>query len=392
MPRRILAAMFDSSSPRVLDLFCGAGGLSEGFRQAGFSIVGGIDFDEACVRTFARNHPSALPIRADIADVGPEVLAEVGPVEVLVGGPSCQGFSTHGKRMETDPRNQLFREYLRVAEYVMPKWIVMENVKGMLTSGNGKFLVQITDGLRRLGYSVDARVLMAANYGVPQLRERVIVVASLEHDVVFPEATHDCDRYITVAEAISDLPSLGFGGGEVGPVPYGSRARSAYQRAMRHRSRRLTLHAAKPVSAHALSLIRHIEQGRGVRSLPDHLLPDRFKKMRKISNGALRKDCTTLYHRLRWDKPSYTITTYFRNPSSGPFVHPVDHRALSPREAARLQSFPDHYEFESPGIPRQIGNAVPPLMARAIAMAIRREDESLAVNDGATEPHALTMA
>jgi DNA (cytosine-5)-methyltransferase 1 len=371
--------MSDPSSPRVLDLFCGAGGLSEGFRQAGFTIVGGIDFDEACVRTFARNHPSALAVRADIADVGPQLLDEIGPVDVLVGGPSCQGFSTHGKRQETDPRNQLFREYLRIAEYVMPKWIVMENVKGMLTFGKGKFLRQITDGLRRLGYSVDARVLLAADYGVPQLRERVIVIASLEHDVVFPEVTHDRDGYVTVAEAIGDLPSLGTGGGEAGPVSYGSRSRSAYQREMRRQSRRLTLHKAKPVSDLALSLIRHIEQGHGVRSLPDHLLPDRFKKMRTISNGALRKDCTTLYYRLAWDQPAYTITTYFRNPSSGPFVHPADDRALSPREAARLQSFPDHYEFEAPGIPRQIGNAVPPLLARAIAEALQREDSSLVV-------------
>jgi DNA (cytosine-5)-methyltransferase 1 len=384
----------DQTGLRVLDLFCGAGGLSEGFRQAGYRIVGGIDIDRSSVLTFGRNHPSATVVEANISDVGGSQLAAIGHVDILVGGPSCQGFSTHGKRDQDDPRNRLFEEYLRIAEIVRPRWIVMENVRGMLTYENGKFLDLITSGLRRLGYAVDTRVLLAAAYGVPQLRERVIVMASRDFGTFqFPPAMLAEGEFVTVRDAISDLPRLGTGGGSRDLVPYPVAAQSAYQDYVRRDAEGFTEHHAKPVSHHALSLIKHISPGNGVRSLPPDLLPDRFKRMRTVSSGKLRNDCTTLYHRLDWDRPAYTITTYFRNPSSGPFVHPEDDRALTPREAARIQSFPDAYEFVGPGIPRLIGNAVPPLLGRAIAESIRWQERGVRrqlANEQLALPHVTT--
>jgi len=169
----------------------------------------------------------------------------------------------------------------------------------------------------------------------------------------------------TVRDAIGDLPRLGDEHLDQ-PIAYASEPFTEYQRLMRADAKLVTWHTARRVSAHAMNLIRQIDEGRGLRSLPTEKLPKRFRRMRTISNGALRRDCTTLYHRLAWDRPAYTITCYFRNVSAGPFVHPEDNRALTCREAARLQSFPDEFEFCGAAVPRQIGNAVPPLLAEAV--------------------------
>lgn len=167
--------------------------------------------------------------------------------------------------------------------------------------------------------------------------------------------------HLTVGEALEDLPP-GFGT----ESDYISNARTALQKYLRGNSKVLNLHIARPLSEQANSIAKHVKEGYGLRSVPAEFLPDRFKKMRTIGSGELRKDCTTLYHRLSRDKPSYTITTNFRNIASGPFLHPTEDRSITPREAARLMTFPDDYHFSGTGIPRQIGNAVPPLMAKAV--------------------------
>lgn len=386
-----------SDKPQVFNIFCGAGGLSEGFRQAGYNIIGGLDFNRHAIATFSLNHPNAKAICADIRDVKSEQLTNLGSIDVLAGGPSCQGYSTHGKRIIDDPRNFLFREFVRIARDVQPSWIVFENVKGMLHFNKGMFRKQIHEAFEELGYKIESELILAANFGVPQLRERVIFIATRTGaPILFPKETHGPGRpkpLVTVYEAIGDLPSLGIGG-VLPESDYPSPPLSEYQKLMRQNSDKITLHEAKPVSPHALSIISRIPQGKGIRHLPEEELPERFRKMRTISNGKLRKDCTTLYHRLSWDKPSYTITCYFRNVSAGSFTHPVDNRALSYREAARLQSFPDHYKFSPSEIPRQIGNAVPPLLAKALAEAVltAMNYETVTVNSAAVRQSARQMA
>lgn len=363
-----------ANPPRVLDLFCGAGGLAEGFRQAGFEIAGGLDNDPIALTTFERNHPNAMTFLGDIRNVSSEVISEVGPIDVLVGGPSCQGFSTHGKRIAEDPRNFLFREFIRVVRDFLPPWVVIENVKGLLWYDKGAFRQRIHEALEELGYDVRSGLHLAADFGVPQRRERIIFVATNTGcDIPFPRPTHGPmtdQAWLSVRDAVGDLPSLGLGGRYEGIYP--EPALSEYQSAMRRNCEFLTMHEATPISDRALAIVRRIPQGKGIRHLSEDELPDRFQRMRTISNGKLRRDCTTLYHRLAWDLPSYTITCYFRNVSSGPFVHPEDDRALSFREAARLQSFADDYIFDRRALARQIGNAVPPLMAKSVADAILR--------------------
>lgn len=349
--------------------------------MAGFDVVAGVDFDPAARATFQANHPDARTSGLDIRELRKADFLELcsgSRPDVVIGGPSCQGFSTHGKRDPEDPRNFLFREFLRVVAELRPTVAVMENVKGLLTYGNGAFRDYILRGFGRLGYRTDSRVLLAADYGVPQLRQRLFFVARREgaSSFSFPEPTHFAAdglsfgrQHVSVADAISDLPALGRGGGAASTL-YPTEAQTEFQRWARKGSRELTLHFGKPVSANALSIIRRIRPGNGIRSIPPAELPRRFRVMRTISTGALRRDCTTLYYRIHPDRPAYTITCYFRNVSAGPFVHPKENRALTPREAARLQSFPDRYAFVGGNVARQIGNAVPPLLARAVAGSV----------------------
>jgi DNA (cytosine-5)-methyltransferase 1 len=262
-----------------------------------------------------------------------------------------------------------------------PEWVVMENVKGLLTYDNGRYRDEIHASLLAAGYRVESRLLRAVDYGVPQFRERLFFIATRTGlPISFPAPTHcppdvapllGLSPYVTVQDALSDLPAIG---DEGEAFEYDSPPRNDFQRFVRRRARKtLSLHRARRVSDLAMSIIRRVPEGKGLRSIPPGDLPDRFRRMRTIRNGQLRRDCTTLYYRLAWDRPAYTITCYFTNVSSGPFVHPNQNRALTPREAARLQSFPDRYEFFDKNVQRQVGNAVPPLLARAVALEVARK-------------------
>ena len=364
-----------ASRPVVIDLFCGAGGLSEGLTQAGFDVRVGLDFDPHALATFSTNHPNAQAICADIARVkGSDLIVAAGTdeIDLVTGGPSCQGFSTHGKRIEEDQRNFLFREFVRVVKEVKPKFFLMENVKGLLVYSKGHFKNLIEESFSRIGYRVVSATLCAADYGVPQMRHRVVFIGTrLDCELSFPAPMFGADSlllpaYRTVAEALSDLPLIGddYARRDWG---YSSRPLNPFQKYARSQAgKSVALHHSKPLSEQAARLAKFIRQGQGLRSVPVRYLPQRFKKMRRISTGALRKDCTTLYYRLDPNKPAYTITCNYRNVASGPFMHPDEDRSLSHREAARLMSYPDNYIFLGSGIPRQIGNSVPPLMAAAI--------------------------
>ncbi len=412
--------------PSVIELFCGAGGTSFGFSRAGFDVRLGLDIDSRAISTFRKNHQSAVGLHDSVENVsGRQLLDAAGleEVEVLIGGPSCQGYSTIGPRLEDDPRNFLFTHYLRLVSELRPRWILFENVRGMKFHGGGKFFKQLCNELRKLGYRIAHSVLNAANYGVPQRRERLFVIGTLDNcDPTLPPRSHEdprctlCSRpdksnrlpgrpfprnglfggqacprcsgsgleplehrggptWISVWEAIGDLPVLSEEEGTDSFVPYPIPPFSEYQRAMRLGARGYNLHKARPVSKYALSVIEMISEGKGIRSVPSEKLPSRFRIMRKVSSGTLRQDCTTLYHRLSRELPSYTITCSFTNVASGAFAHPLANRAITIREAARLQSFPDRFEFVGPGLKNQIGNAVPPLLAEHIGSHIRIQME-----------------
>lgn len=383
------APIGNQAAPVAIDLFCGAGGLSNGLMRAGFNVVLGLDFDRHALKTFAANHPGAKAVEADIQEVtGADLLRQAGVsrVDLLAGGPSCQGFSTHGKRLEDDPRNFLYKEFLRIVEELQPATVIMENVKGLIISGKGKFKREVVESFESLGYKVDGHVVRAVDYGVPQRRERVIFMASrLGESIDFPAPTHgphdslavkagQLKPYVTVQEAIGDLPKIGTES-YVEPLPLDEQSESDYQSTLRDGSGQVWNHVAKPVSELAMSVISQVAPGQGLRSVPVDKLPERFHKMRRIANGQLRRDCTTLYYRLSLDEPAYTITCNFKNVSSGAFTHPLENRAITAREAARLQSFPDSFIFLGSGIPRQIGNAVPPLLGERMGSAIRKHLE-----------------
>lgn len=367
--------MSDGSSPIVIDLFCGAGGLSEGLAQAGFRPVVGVDFDAHAAATYRHNHLGVPVVEDDVETVTGEALmklARTREVDLIAGGPSCQGFSTHGKRMQDDPRNFLFKHFVRLVDEISPKMFLMENVRGMLTYNKGAFRRQIEAAFDEIGYRTKFTQVLAADYGVPQLRHRILFIGTRDDDIElsFPEPTHGVEyglkAHITVREALSDLPLIGTDY-KASHRPYAGQPKGAYQAYCRSGADdAVTLHVGRALSSQAGQLARHIGQGEGLRAVPVDALPARFKRMRTISNGQLRRDCTTLYHRLDPDRPSYTITCNYKNVASGPFLHPWEDRAISHREAARLMSFPDRYEFIGASFPRQIGNAVPPLLAKAI--------------------------
>ena len=372
----------DGSGPVVIDLFCGAGGLSEGLRQAGFKPRVGVDFDKHAVATYRHNHPGVPVIEGDIANVtGEELfrLAGTRDIDLIAGGPSCQGFSTHGKRIQDDPRNFLFKHFVRLVDEVRPKMFLMENVRGMLTYAKGEFRKQIEVAFAEIGYRTDFKQVLAAEFGVPQMRHRILFLGTRVDNIElsFPAPTHGdkgegLKPYVTLSEAVSDLPLMGqdyisakreYACPPQGPYQVYARLGAPLE---------VTMHVGRPLSPQAASLAAHIGQGQGLRSAPVDVLPERFKKMRTIANGQLRRDCTTLYYRLDPNKPSYTITCNYKNVASGPFLHPYENRAISHREAARCQSFPDHYQFLGSSFPRQIGNAVPPLLAKAIGVHLMK--------------------
>ncbi|RWB44795.1 MAG: DNA cytosine methyltransferase [Mesorhizobium sp.] len=369
-----------SRAPIVIDLFCGAGGLSTGLRQAGMDPRVAVDFDSNAIATYKANHPEAETILGDVSQVSGEQLKRLAgsdDIDLIAGGPSCQGFSTHGKRIQDDPRNFLFKHFVRLVDEVRPKMFLMENVRGMLTYGKGYFKKQIEEAFEEIGYRTAFAQVCAADYGVPQLRHRVLFIGTrVDHiELSFPKPTHGdrklgLKQYLTVADALGDLPLMK-GNFKQEVRSYVSPPQNEFQHyARKGHGNALTMHVSNKLSDQAQRIADFVRQGQGLRSVPPERLPDRFKKMRTIGNGALRRDCTTLYYRLDPQRPSYTITCYYRNVASGPFLHPWEDRSLSHREAARLMSFPDYYRFEGSNFTRQIGNAVPVLMAKAIGLEI----------------------
>ena len=344
----------------ILDLFCGAGGFSYGMhRNPHFKTVVALDFNDKAANTFKMNMPDTEVITGDITDADTKntiIQKSIDKkVNMIIGGPPCQGFSMKGKKLGlNDPRNYLFLEYLRIVEAISPEVFIIENVKSLLSTAGGWFKDEILSYVRKLGYEVDYGILNAKNFGVPQGRERAIFICSKKKGVYLPVGN---DKIVTVRDAISDLAYLNSGEGAF-ELEYTTEAVTDYQREMRKGSSKLYNHKASNHSEVAISKLKMIPPEKGKEYLPDDLLG--------------KQKFNTTWGRLTWDAVSPTIDTRFDTPSNGTNSHPVLHRAITPREAARLQSFDDRFVFYGSKfyIRNQIGNAVPPLMAEAIANAI----------------------
>lgn len=389
-----------TSGLTVLDLFCGAGGLSFGLELTSrFQTIAALDLLPDRVATFRHNHPHATVIAGDIRDFSTKYIAELPTLpDVVIGGPPCQGFSSirpFRTLTEGDKRNTLIEDFLVALSLLKPRWFVFENVVGVLTHHRGALLQSLLDGFRSCGYQVSWRVLNAALYGVPQNRERLVIVgnrvaatfvwpkplyrthyrsmAGKRPEVIqsLPLFSQDLPDAITVMQAIADLPPLNAGHAAEG---YCQPPKNDYQAWARQQAQNLTLHDATRHSTRMLEIIRHA--GPNVQSIPADLITSGF---------------SSCYSRLDPDKPSTTLTVNFVHPASNRCIHPTQDRALTPREGARIQSFPDSFTFRGTRaqVVKQIGNAVPPLLAKAVGEAIASADTHAKVAYGDSRPSTL---
>lgn len=347
----------------VVDLFAGVGGMSEGFRMAGNNIVFAVEFDKEIAQSYSKNHIGTDVYDSDICNLDVKELHSKYPsVDIIVGGPPCQGFSQKGKRLSLDdPRNYLFQQFVRFVEEFKPKYFVVENVPNIITTANGYFKNQIITAFETLGYSVSVGILDAKDFGVPQDRRRAVFIGYYGRDKV--DLPKPSGKSTTIKDAIYDLPFIGSGEGSEA-AEYDKSPQSDYQVAMRGDSTTLHNHVATSHSKIALERLSLIPKGAGKEVLPKE------HRTKSIYSGT--------WCRLLEDGIARTITTRFDTPSSGMFTHPVLNRCLTVREAARIQSFPDSFIFygKKTSQMKQVGNAVPPLLAKAIAITINKFDKT----------------
>ncbi len=367
------------TSMNVIDLFAGVGGLSTGFRKAGFNIVLANEIDESIADSYKKNHQETIMINDDIKNIIPELDKIKTKIDVIIGGPPCQGFSMAGARIREnkaerfldDPRNYLFRNYFQVVQKVEPKFFIMENVPGMLSMKDGRIIEEIeklfsdASNFKHGRYYIFKKVLNAADYGVPQERHRLIIIGS-KFNVDFETILEKVRKRMaesgeivphTIYDAISDLNFLSSGEGEF-KQKYRLQPMTDYQRDRRKNSTDLYNHVATKHSPTAVDRISRLPQGGRRLDLAEG------QRIKSVHSGA--------YGRMRWDELAKTIITRFDTPSSGVYIHPEQNRTLTPREAARIQSFDDDYIFYGgkSSIIKQIGNAVPPLLAYYLANVI----------------------
>ncbi|SDE13393.1 DNA cytosine methyltransferase [Aquimonas voraii] len=422
-----------------IDLFAGAGGLSQGLRMAGFECLWANEFDKYAAETFSENFPAAVVDSTDIREISPADVRQslgigVGELAVVVGGPPCQGFSTYGKRDEFDPRNQLYRNFFSFIDEFRPHCFVMENVVGMLSMNNGEVIADVLRIASSLGYDVNVHNVRAENFGVPQRRRRVFVIGSLKGgapsfiEPQYEEPSTSTSRVLdlfgqvgklkparTVRDAISDLALVDpFAPADTEKsVAYPCAPLSEYQSLMRGDASEVPNHSAKRmlgVRRLRLALMRPGDYGKQLRErirgdgLPYAAIDEilfghgsardlegcrkqdvavEMKLREMLHEGKHELDevlsfidhggFANKYRRLAWDEPSHTLVAHMARDCSD-FVHPELDRFVSVREAARLQSFPDN--FRLPGSQfqqfKQLGNAVPPLLGKAVGDAVVR--------------------
>ena len=338
-----------------IDLFAGGGGMTLGARLAGVDVRAAVENHPSACLTYQANHPNATMLASDIAVVKTIDIGERDQPLVLFGGPPCQGFSTSNQRTRhaKNPKNWLFREFLRMVEILRPEWVVFENVAGILQTDSGRFAESFRQQLKDMGYKVAYDVLNAADFGCPQRRSRYIVIAALNGEPKLPKAPADTAPP-TLWEAIGDLPEL-LNGAMEDILEYRSAPLSDYAKALRSDREKCTGNLVSRNADTIVARYAHIPQGGNWRDVPG-MMRDPVTDRRRYHSG--------IYRRLMKDAPSVVIGNFRKNM----LIHPTQDRGLSVREAARLQSFPDHYWFcGSIGFQQQqVGNAVPPILAKAV--------------------------
>lgn len=360
-------------SVNVIDLFAGCGGLSLGFIKAGYTVKKAVEFDPVIAHTYMMNHPDVQMIVDDIKNIDNSGTFTYGDADVIIGGPPCQGFSMAGARIRNgfidDPRNYLFKHYFNVVKSVKPKIFVMENVKGMLTMQGGKIFNEIQaifsdpELLNGEPYNIFHKVVVATEFGIPQKRERLIILGTtlpnINFDAVweltYSQINEEFPTYfdaVSVRDAISNLPPVSNNGIITTPVPT-----TTYQQQLASDQKMIYNHTKSNHSPVAVRRMMQVKSGENFSVLNENI--------RSVHSGA--------YGRLCWDEQAPTITTRFDTPAGGRFIHPIENRTLSPREAARIQSFPDDFIFygDKRSISRQIGNAVPPKISYFLARLVK---------------------
>lgn len=355
---------------KVIDLFCGCGGLSKGFSLAGYDIVGGVDFNQAAIKTFNNNFENAKGICCDLSTMNEDqIISEfnnINDIDVIIGGPPCQGFSS-ANRYKTegeDPRNKLFFEFVKFVDMAQPKVVLIENVRGIVTSNNGYAKDRIYEIFESRGYTVNHRILNAVDYGIPQSRQRnFFVMIKGRHKFDF-DKLKKIEKVITVEEAIGELYNYESNMTN-DSIKLKIKPNSEYRRYLRSKDNIIFNHEVRYPSEKVQHRISFVPQGGNWRDVPEDLWPTNRKNRH-----------SSAYKRLAINQPSCTIDTG-NNHSN--YFHPLYNRIPTVREAARLQSFPDDFVFIGNRSEqyRQVGNAVPPLLAKILAEEIRKvfEDE-----------------
>lgn len=348
-----------TKKPTVIDMFSGCGGLSRGFMDADYEVLLGIDHDEIALTTFKHNHGDAITLHGNLfkeetlQDM--KSLITTQKVDVIIGGPPCQGFSLAGTRQENDARNTLFQSMVEAVKLFQPKAFVLENVPGLATLYEGKAKTAILEQFGALGYTINFQVLYAPDYGVPQIRKRIFFVGLKNgNQFSFPEPILTPEKYIGCEQAIADLPSLENDLGKE-RMEYSTPPLSKYQEYMRKNSSVLLNHVGTAHTDLVKSVISMVPEGGNHKDLPPG-----------VGDSRKFNEAWTRYHS---KKPSKTIDTGHRN-----HFHYKWHRVPTVRENARLQSFPDDFEFFGNKTQqyRQVGNAVPPLLGFHLAKALKK--------------------
>ena len=345
---------------KVADLFAGVGGLSQGFISKGFEVIFAIEYDKEIAKSYKLNHKKTTVYNDDISKIDLEELKASHPeIDVVVGGPPCQGFSQKGKRLSiNDERNYYFRKFIEAVKVFKPTYFVLENVSNILTTANGFFKEEIINGFEELGYKVNAKTLNASDFGIPQNRKRAFFIGSLKNSVIeFPSLKN---TKTTIKEAIYDLPFIESGEGE-DFFEYKKKPISEYQKKLRKGSKGVFNHKSTNHSKIAIERLKLIPKGKGKEVLPPE------HRTKSIYSGT--------WSRLLENDIAATITTRFDTPSSGLFTHSILNRCLTVREAARIQSFSDSFIFygSKTSQMKQVGNAVPPMLAAEIASVILKD-------------------
>jgi DNA (cytosine-5)-methyltransferase 1 len=345
-----------------IELFAGAGGMSLGAKWAGVDVQVAVELKRAACETYEKNHSKTKLISGDIRNVTRIDLKSHAKQTVVFGGPPCQGFSTSNQRTRNrdNEKNWLFLEFLRIIGLIKPEWIVFENVAGIVHTDGGYFVRRFEKQLIRSGYRISSALLNAVDFGVPQRRTRFFLVGARDQDPPDLTAIANPKSAVTVSQAIGDLPTLK-NGSSADIRSYRSEPKSPYAASLRNGTQQCSGHIVTRNAEHIVARYPFIPQGGNWEDIPRRMMDSYFDRTR----------CHTgIYRRLVADQPSVVLGNFRKNM----LIHPTQNRGLSVREAARLQSFPDDYEFcGSIGLKQQqVGNAVPPLLARGVFRAIVR--------------------